>query len=394
MRHMRKALPVIGLLIVLVTGCKKEIRSGSDTSTMERSTADKATISVTTFREKMLQLRTKLPAGLVAKVKANFSQRVNTPYRERVLRVLKVIEPTPCGPTALDEYLEQELADWTAEDFDFAFGFLLLDLPFYYAWFFENNARTQAFGVNGEYTQVITKTFKDLKRFWNIETSNMIVSATHGRMLTDAGKISSTLKILFDFDQATADFYGELVSGVVKENPPYRAGNHPLFTFNAVALPTTDIPTIGIVPNKILMGDGIMEAYTAMGYGDVAPQAILAHEFGHQIQFQKDLFEDVSSPEETRRTELMADAFSAYYLSHARGASMQWKRVQQFLQVFFTIGDCAFDDVGHHGTPLQRMAAAEWGYNLANEAQKQGHILTAEVFAALFDAHLSEIVAP
>ncbi len=135
-----------------------------------------------------------------------------------------------------------------------------------------------------------------------------------------------------------------------------------------------------------------MMAYTGIGYGDVAPQAILAHEFGHQIQFELDLFEEESSPEATRRTELMADAYSAYYLFHARGASMQWKKVQQFLQVSFNSGDCGFASPYHHGTPAQRMAASEWAYNLANNAQKQGHILTAQQFTALFDAQLPQLV--
>ncbi len=127
-------------------------------------------------------------------------------------------------------------------------------------------------------------------------------------------------------------------------------------------------------------------------FDDVAPQAILAHEFGHHIQIQLDLFTDEISPEATRRTELMADAYSAYFLSHARGAAMQWKRVRQFLEVFYNIGDCAFTNDGHHGTPTQRMAAADWGYSVANDAQKQGHILTSQEFAALFEAQLPVLV--
>ena len=140
------------------------------------------------------------------------------------------------------------------------------------------------------------------------------------------------------------------------------------------------------------MGDGIMDGYAGIGFGDVAPQAILAHEFGHHIQFELGLFGGPTSPESTRRTELMADAFSAYFLSHAQGTSMQWKRVQQFLAVFFNIGDCLFTNNGHHGTPTQRMAAAQFGYSVANDAQKQGHILTAQEFVALFDAALPAIV--
>ena len=140
------------------------------------------------------------------------------------------------------------------------------------------------------------------------------------------------------------------------------------------------------------MGDGILQGFAAIGYKDVAPQAILAHEFGHHIQFQLNLFGNESSPEATRRTELMADAYAAYYLSHARGASMQWKRVKLFLGTFFNLGDCSFDNDGHHGTPAQRMAAAEWGYSVANNAQKQGHILTARQFTAKFEAALPGIV--
>ena len=88
----------------------------------------------------------------------------------------------------------------------------------------------------------------------------------------------------------------------------------------------------------------------------------------------------------------MADAYAAYYLSHARGASMQWKRVRQFLQVFFNIGDCQTNSSTHHGTPHQRMAAAEWAYNLANDSRKQGHILSSQEFTALFAAALPQIL--
>ena len=73
------------------------------------------------------------------------------------------------------------------------------------------------------------------------------------------------------------------------------------------------------------MGDGVLERYTVIGFDDVAPQAVYAHEFGHHIQFQRGYFNDplgtdpatVDQAERTRYTELMADAFSAYYLTHS-----------------------------------------------------------------------------
>ena len=181
--------------------------------------------------------------------------------------------------------------------------------------------------------------------------------------------------------------------------PTVNGGNHPLFTFNAFAI---SAPELGI-PDKIVMGDGVLDAYKAIGFDDVALQAIFAHEFGHHIQFERGFFNElppgsdpstVDAAELTRHNELMADAFSAYYLTHSRGASMNRKRVEQFLQVFFEVGDCAFTDPGHHGTPIQRMRAAQFGFDVADQAQKQGHILTAAQFHALFEARYTTFVAP
>jgi hypothetical protein len=60
--------------------------------------------------------------------------------------------------------------------------------------------------------------------------------------------------------------------------------------------------------------------------------------------------------------------------------------------VFVNLGDCEFDFPSHHGTPTQRKAAAEWGYNLANDAHQQGRILPARELARLFDAAFENIV--
>jgi hypothetical protein len=268
----------------------------------------------------------------------------------------------------------------------------MLDLPTYDALIFENSSANQRFGSSGQYTQRLTKAFKDLKRFWNIDSENIVLAAMHGTMLTDRTRILRTYKAGFGLDDASANYYADFVLAIVDAYPQLRGGDHPIFTFNAFAQSSFSFPPYGVIPDKIIMGDGILDAFAAIGYADVAPQAILAHEFGHHIQFDLNLFGDEAGPEATRRTELMADAYSAYYLSHARGASMQWKRVQLFLNVFFNIGDCSFTSDGHHGTPTQRMAAAKWGYEVANEAQKQGHILTAQEFTRMFEAQLPRLI--
>lgn len=312
-------------------------------------------------------------------------------YRNLVRRAIAA-DPTCDDDTRVNQWLDQQLVGWNNEVISYVLDFAMLDLPTYDALVFENSSEGQRFGVNGEYTQQLTKSFKDLQRFWNIPSDDIVLAAMHGNMLLDRDKVMRTYIAVFEVDPATAAALADIVVELADVIPQYRDGNHPLFTFNAFALEGFNFPPYGVIPDKIIMGDGIMDAFAGIGYGDVAPQAILAHEFGHQIQFNLNLFGTENSPEATRRTELMADAYSAYYLSHARGASMQWKRVQQFLQVFFNIGDCGFTNPGHHGTPTQRMAAAEWGYNLANNAQKQGHILTSQEFARLFELQLPQLI--
>jgi len=54
----------------------------------------------------------------------------------------------------------------------------------------------------------------------------------------------------------------------------------------------------------------------------------------------------------------------------------------------------AFDDPGHHGTPNQRLAAAQFGFDVADQYQKQGHILTSQEFYELFMKVYPTIVAP
>lgn len=392
MKPLKLLLAFIAFSFILLTACKKDTDSSLKPKEAQGdvSTTKSARLSAQ-LKEKITKLPS-LPARLEKlKQRSDFLLKTHPQYGEMVRKALAV-EPTPCDITALNTWLDQELSDWTEEDFYYASLTGMTIFPTYDALLFENSSSNQYFGVNGEYTQRITKAFKDLKRFWNIQSNDIVLVAMHGNMLLDRDKLIRIDKIIYGDSQELAEEWADLILYLLAQVPQYRNGDHPIFTFNAFAQEGFNFPPYGEIPDKIVMGDGIMEAYTDLGYGDVAPQAILAHEFGHQIQFQLGLFTDEFTPEATRRTELMADAYAAYYLSHARGASMQWKRVQQFLQVFFAIGDCGFDNPNHHGTPTQRMAAAQWGYNLANNAQKQGHILTAQQFAALFDAQLPKLV--
>jgi hypothetical protein len=280
--------------------------------------------------------------------------------------------------------------------FDMLYTNLAGDLVVTYdALVFQSSATPQYFGYTGRFTKPMLKVDRDVKRFWDIPSDDIELVGMHGSMLTDTARVARTYREVFGIAPATASLFAGLAANAVQRSRTLNGGDHPLFTFNAFAIST---PVLGI-GDKIVMGDGILEGYAALGFADVAPQAIYAHEFGHQIQFENGYFDDAiatagTAAEQTRYTELMADAMAAYFLTHSRGAALNEKRVAQFLDVFYQIGDCGFTSPNHHGTPNQRRAAARFGFALADQAQKQGHILPSATFYARFVAAYPSLVAP
>jgi len=285
---------------------------------------------------------------------------------------------------------------------DLYFGWAAGDVTFLDAMYFQTQATPQFFGYTGEFTQTMLKTEKDVKRFWDIPSANIQLVGAHGTMLQNVNRVANVYENLFTEDgttpitHANALVYAGIVHDEVLADPALAGGNHPIFSFNAVAFPGDE--DFNAAP-KVVMGDGVLEGFKAIGLDDVAPKGIFAHEFGHHIQFANGYFEDAvpgatTQAELTQYTELMADAFAGYYLTHSRGAALNQKRVEQFLQIYFQLGDCAFTDPGHHGTPNQRLAAARFGFDVAAEAQKQGQILTSSQFHARFVAAYPEIIAP
>ena len=397
MKHLN-LLAGLALCLILVTGCKKDTPVSGElpsNSQLESQIAGNPATLLSLSPEKIRKLRASLPANYKTRLKQSRNQLLlkYPEYRSLAIKALESGSSSCDANTPLNIWLGDQLSDWNGDANFFATYTGILDFPAYDALFFSNSSANQYFGIHGEYSQQINKTFKDLKRFWNIQSDNIVLAGLHGNMLQNREKVILMDEIMFGDSKQVAEFYADLIQTLLKEMPQYRNGEHPIFTFNAYAQQAFDFPPFGKVPNKIVVGDGILDGFSSIGFKDIAPQAILAHEFGHHIQFQLGVFGDQFSPEASRRTELMADAYSAYYLSHARGASMQWKRVQQFLQVFFNIGDCSFNDDRHHGTPAQRMAAARWAYNLANDAQKQGHILGSKEFTSRFEAYLPVLLS-
>ncbi len=346
--------------------------------------------------------------GGVKKQQPHFTRGATLRKLPKGVRVSDLADPgRVVAPTACDDntpFLQYFLS--RAFEIPLPTLFLLLDrfadaVPTFEALLFQTRDADTFFGYTGQYTHRMNKVERDVKRFWDIQSADIQVVAMHGTVLADPSRTIPTYEspVFLGLPAATAQTWAADVQHVIQTEPTVNGGNHPLFTFNAFAI---SAPEIGI-PDKIVMGDGVLDAYAALGFDDVAPQAIFAHEFGHHIQFERNYFDElpagadpatVDQAERTRHNELMADAFAGYYLTHKRGAALNAKRVAQFLEVFFQAGDCAFTNPGHHGTPAQRMRAAEFGFSVAHEAQKQGHILTAAQVHARFEAVYPSLVAP
>jgi hypothetical protein len=337
-----------------------------------------------------------------SRIKLPSSARISDLYPAEAVR--RAIDPGDyvCSTnTPVQNWFVGEVLEFAAAEpaiFDLLWNDLFADFAVTYeALLLQTEDTPQYFGYNGEYTKVMLKAERDVKRFWDIFSDDIQLLGMHGTMLLDEERVAAIYAhpLFFGLDPDDAELVASLIASAVAQSQVLNGGNHPIFSFNAFAFSSDVLP----IPDKIVMGDGILAGYEAVGFADVAPQAIYAHEFAHHIQYENGYFDDpvpgaTTQAELTRYTELMADAMSAYYLTHSRGAAMNRKRVEQFLQVFFQIGDCSFTNSGHHGTPNQRMRAAQFGFDVADQAHKQGHILTSEQFHDLFVAEFLDLVAP
>jgi putative neutral zinc metallopeptidase len=313
----------------------------------------------------------------------------------------QAVAPSECSTTLLDTYVDQLFGAMTDEQFAFlvAHQDVLFNVPTYDALFF-GTANDPDYALDSHAAQ-IRNTFRDLQKFWDIQSSDIQLMAMHGDVLLDADRIARTLTAMVETGQiapmtpAQIQAEAATVADFMQTHGDFY--DNPLWTLNAFAFSgegETD-PFIASLPDKLIMGDGIIAAYDAIGLGDVGVRVIMAHEFGHHVQYELGVFDTgpTDPAEATRRTELMADAMAAYYGTHKQGLALNKKRVADALLSFYTVGDCAFDNPGHHGTPLQRQRAADWGADLAAAAKPRSYVIPAATFVELFDAALPRIIS-
>lgn len=323
----------------------------------------------------------------------------SSPLRDAVeARLTAVIDGSQyvCSSTALDAYVTQLVGELDLNTIIVLITFGLLDFPTYDALFYGTTG-DPAYALPKDYKNELNQAFSATKRFWDVPLGDVQIMAMHGSMLTDAPRVQRMLAYIDGIGGADGAGLAASIVDFVRATPSLRGGDNPLFTLNAFAFSGAgdSDPTVAALPDKMIFGDGILDALDRTGFRDVGPRAVLGHEMAHHVQYEDNLFvSDLTGPEATRRTELMADAFGTYFVTSKRGLALNQARVMQAEQNFYNVGDCSFDNNGHHGTPLQRLAAATWGASVAKAASNQGHVLPSLTLDALFEKQLPVLVAP
>lgn len=292
------------------------------------------------------------------------------------------VEPSECKATALNAIVEGYF-----EKFEFWDYILFPD----YVWINQLSAiidrSKQYFGARGEYTHLVGKYQRKLQAFWNLQ-NQIRINGQHSETLGNRDKIA---EVFIQFTGASREdgyYIADQVISMNKESKVFPQS--PLLSFDGFATTT----------QLIVLGDGLIKALTATGVDDeVVVGGLVSHEWAHQVQFENSkkwygftADERPVTPAFNRQMELEADFFSSYFLTHKRGATSNWKKLAEFNELFYNVGDCDFTSASHHGTPTQRQNAARLGFVTASLAKVSGHILTANQLHAIFMKALPALV--
>ncbi|WP_446666679.1 hypothetical protein [Flexivirga sp. B27] len=310
----------------------------------------------------------------------------------------QTIDPSDyeCGPTKLDGYVDKLLEP--VDTFNLLFIQLLggLDIPTYDA-ILNGTPKGAGFQLLPEYKAPLTNTFGTAQRFWDVRLNNVQLMAMHGGMLTDVNRVTSVVQFMYGVGPADAvDIAKDLIT-MVQSDPALNNGDNPIFTLNAFAFSGEGDPdpVVRKLKDKMVFGDGILDALKSIGLNKVGPKAVLSHEMSHHVQYEDNLFDSpLTGAEATRRTELMADAFGTYFATHKKGLGMKPVQILKVEESFYDVGDCSFDSPGHHGTPNQRRAASSWGAATVAFSNNPNKVMPSMRLAKKFDKVLPELVKP
>jgi hypothetical protein len=276
----------------------------------------------------------------------------------------------------------------------------ILEMPYIYKHYIDKNEAEESFGVDGSATEELVRRHNDTMAFWTeadaddtIKTDGILLLSMHGKDLMDNDKLVPTIIHLFDFDNEVDVLeFAEKVKEYVTALPG--GYDNPLLTMNAVATRGGGgSRKTGKTVASLIIGDGVLQFVNDSNLSGSGPDFIHAHEFGHHLQYEMDLVHNVPPGYENdiRRKEIMADAISAYFLAHDRGANMDAHQISEFSMTAFATGDCNTGQDDHHGTPKQRYCASVWGASRAILARNGSPLIDPETFVELFNTNYDSI---
>lgn len=304
-------------------------------------------------------------------------QQHGNPKTENLREILlEDVVPSECGATQFTKVVWDHFTALASDD-------LAVEYMNQYIFLQDNALRlrigTDQFGPQGEYTSHVQRMVHTLERFWDMP-NEIEVLGQHNETLNNREALIEIIWYTKQDLESREDVY-PLVEEILSRNQiSPMLPNSPFFAADGYAN----------FNNEIILGDGLIQMFSETGIEqEIVWTGILSHEWAHQVQFNSfsswypaNYFD--SKAEETRTIELEADFFSGYFMTHKRGATYNWKKADDFFELFYQSGDCSFEFEQHHGTPLQRKAATYEGYLLAASSQKKGKILTAEELHEIF----------
>ncbi|MFV8281620.1 hypothetical protein ACNKXS_08745 [Christiangramia marina] len=219
------------------------------------------------------------------------------------------------------------------------------------------------YGSDGQYNHLEAKRLRELQKFWQLDRQ-IYLNGQHTATLEDPKQLADMIE---SFDRSIRNATEARIKALQIIEAYEKSRQIPENTFFALDAFTRS-------NGLLVISDGILQLLEESGIpGEIAFSGLLAHEWWHQAQFEYNLqWENdyTENPELLR--ELEADFAAAYFLGHKRGATYNWKRIESFFDMTYNSGDCFTESPGHHGTPAQRLKAAQSGFALAYSEKKKG----------------------
>ena len=317
---------------------------------------------------------------------------------DREMKAIMVSREDPSNASRMScsspsaKWLQEQTINVPNEDLSNFFDWHLYVIPFAYKLYVKQNDdyTEEYFGLNGEYTEEIKSIHGKAEEFWsNTDASDIgdiFLLCAHGSDLADRDKLISTLKFLFDGSYDThytvQDHANDIQDLITRLPGGY---NYPLLTFNAFA---TD--EMNDNDPSIIICDGYFQFQKFVGMESEGPEYAHTHEFAHHLQFLLGVTDTESGLSQfSRKQELMADAFSAYFLAHDSGGDMTSDEISNIHTVAYSVGDCETSNHAHHGTPNERRCATVWGARMADS--EEGSVLHLIELANRFDTWFERI---